>query len=173
MFMVAHLALYVYTKHIDQGAAEDRTWAWSQVASVFTDWKTYLYTLNMLFSSVSAVGVTLALPSIIAGLGQWSNSVSLALTTPPYVVACFFVYIGCWSSGNFFSPTTSFHHLLSFSFFFADIYFERGYHIIVGSLIRMTGLLMLMFVPHDQFGVLYFAVFLAIGPSVSILYIFE
>ncbi|KAI8139906.1 major facilitator superfamily domain-containing protein [Fennellomyces sp. T-0311] len=133
---------------MDQGAADDHSWSWNQVISVFTDLKAYLYTINMMFSTISSVGVSLVLPSIIAGLGEWSNSVSLALTTPPYVAACFFVYIGCWSS---------------------DRNFERGYHAIIGSLIRMAGLLMLMFVPYDLPGVRYFGVFLAVGPSYMIL----
>ncbi|KAI8139905.1 hypothetical protein BJV82DRAFT_581731 [Fennellomyces sp. T-0311] len=84
----------------DQGAAEDHTWSWEQVTSVFTDVKAYLYALNMLFSIISSMGVSLALPSIIVGLGEWSNSVSIALTAPPYIAACFFIYIGCWSSAS-------------------------------------------------------------------------
>ncbi|KAI9491294.1 major facilitator superfamily domain-containing protein [Zychaea mexicana] len=129
---------------LDQGAADDHTWSWNQVISVFTDWKSYLYTSVTVSTTISAVGVTLALPSIIAGMGAWSQDVSLALTTPPYVLACIFTFLGCWSS---------------------DKLFERGYHNLVGVVIRMMGLLMLMFVPDNNYGARYFAVCIAVASS--------
>ncbi|KAG2226550.1 hypothetical protein INT45_005036 [Circinella minor] len=130
------------------GAGDDHSWSWDQVISVFTDWKSYMFTLTNITGSVSGVGVTIALPSIIAGLGSWTPQVSLALTVPPYILGCILTLVLCRTS---------------------DKYFERGYHIIGGSFLRLIGLLLLMFVPIDQVGVRYFAVCISAAPSYTLL----
>ena len=48
-----------------------------------------------------------------------------------------------------------------------DKYFDRSIPIIVTNFICMLGFLLLMFVPRDQVGVLYFAVCLSKAGSVS------
>ena len=45
-------------------------------------------------------GVTLFLPSIISGMGQWDKAQSQALTVPPYVLAFIGTNIAGWSSGE-------------------------------------------------------------------------
>ncbi|KAI7847525.1 major facilitator superfamily domain-containing protein, partial [Circinella umbellata] len=132
----------------DLGAGDDRSWSWNQVTSIFTDWKSYMYTLTTITSAVSGVGVNIALPSIIAGLGSWTPQVSLALTVPPYILACILTLVLCRTS---------------------DKYFERGYHIIGGSFLRFIGLLLLMFLPIGQIGARYFAVCISAAPTYTLL----
>ena len=59
-----------------------------------------MFTLTNITGSVSGVGVTIALPSIIAGLGSWTPQVSLALTVPPYILACILTLVLCRTSGK-------------------------------------------------------------------------
>ncbi|KAI8141751.1 major facilitator superfamily domain-containing protein, partial [Fennellomyces sp. T-0311] len=68
--------------------------------SAFTDWKTYFYIIIYLTSSMAGIGITLTLPSIVDGLGAWDEDVSLALTTPPYALACVLIFVVSWSSGK-------------------------------------------------------------------------
>ncbi|KAI8148070.1 major facilitator superfamily domain-containing protein [Fennellomyces sp. T-0311] len=131
----------------DQGAANDNSWSWKQVGSAFKDWKTYWYLCEEVTSSVAFSGVSLALPSIIDGIGDWTEDVSLALTTPPSVVTVIFLYILTY---------------------FSDKCFARSIPMIVGNLICILGLLLLMFVPKEQVGVRYFAVCISRAASTSL-----
>ncbi|KAI7865150.1 major facilitator superfamily domain-containing protein [Spinellus fusiger] len=112
----------------DGGVANDHSWSWTQVASVFKDWKTYMYMLIYITGTSALQGVTLFLPSIIADMGNWSKPTAQALTTPPYFIA--------------FLATIA----ISYS---SDKFFERGYHMILINLFALAGFLMLMFVPRD------------------------
>lgn len=85
---------------IDQGAADDHSWSWSLAASVFLDWKTYMYMFIYITGTSALQGVTLFLPSIVKEMGTWDNAISQLLTTPPYFAA-FFATIGLsYSSGT-------------------------------------------------------------------------
>ena len=87
------------TNYLDQGAAHDQTWSWSQVRTVLTDWKAYYFAVIYCLTGVSGSGVKLALPSIIDGMGDWSPDVSQALTTPPYILASILILVASYYSG--------------------------------------------------------------------------
>ncbi|KAI8146033.1 major facilitator superfamily domain-containing protein [Fennellomyces sp. T-0311] len=120
----------------DQGAANDHSWSWARAVSVFSDYKTYVFMFIYITGTSALQGVTLFLPSIIAGMGQWDRAVSQALTTPPYFLAFLATNIAGWSS---------------------DKCFDRAFHMIGINLVGMAGFLIMMFVPEEQVGVRYFA----------------
>ncbi|KAI8379531.1 major facilitator superfamily domain-containing protein [Radiomyces spectabilis] len=113
----------------DAGVANDHSWSWKQVASVFSDWKTYVYMAIYILGSIAVQGVTLFLPSIIAGMGEWSLPVAQALTTPPYVLAFVSVIAIGYSS---------------------DKFFERALHLVAVNLVSFAGFTILMFVSYDN-----------------------
>lgn len=84
----------------DAGASYDHSWSWSQVVSVFTDWKTYMYMAIYITGTSALQGVTLFLPSIIADMGTWSTAAAQAMTTPPYFLAFLVTVAIGWSSGK-------------------------------------------------------------------------
>lgn len=84
----------------DAGASYDHSWSWSQVVSVFTDWKTYIYMAIYITGTSALQGVTLFLPSIIADMGTWSTASAQAMTTPPYFLAFLVTVVIGWSSGK-------------------------------------------------------------------------
>ncbi|KAI7850625.1 major facilitator superfamily domain-containing protein, partial [Circinella umbellata] len=127
---------------IDQGAAGDTSWSWAQVRSIFTDWKIYMYAIIHICTSVTGAGVSLSLPSLINGMGDWGTDVSLALTTPPYALSCILIFIGAWSS---------------------DRFLDRSIHLVAGNLLCALGYLLMMFAPLDSVGARYFAVCVALG----------
>ncbi|KAG2205801.1 hypothetical protein INT47_003984 [Mucor saturninus] len=113
----------------DAGASNDHSWSWAQVTSVFTDWKTYIYMLIYITGTSALQGVTLFLPSIIAGMGTWSKPAAQALTTPPYFLAFLVTVAIGWSS---------------------DKYFERAYHMVAINTVGLVGFLLLMFLPSTN-----------------------
>ncbi|CAO3701074.1 unnamed protein product [Rhizopus stolonifer] len=110
----------------DAGASHDNSWSWTQVASVFTDWKTYVFMTIYITGTSALQGVTLFLPSIVAGLGTWSTPAAQALTTPPYFLAFLVTVLVGWSS---------------------DRYFERAYHMMATNILTLFGFLLLIFLP--------------------------
>ncbi|KAI7878568.1 MFS general substrate transporter [Lichtheimia hyalospora FSU 10163] len=122
---------------IDQNIQIDQSWSWDIATTVAKDWKTYMYTIICLFSTIALQGVTLTLPSIVAGMGAWSTVESQALTTPPYVMA----FIGTLIVG-----------------YTSDRFYDRSYHLVATSLIGIVGYLLLMFIHESLVGVRYFAV---------------
>ncbi|KAI8799814.1 major facilitator superfamily domain-containing protein [Cladochytrium replicatum] len=125
----------IYRLAVDNGAADDHSFSWAQVRSVFYDWKTYPYMLIYITGTSALQGVTLFLPSIIAGLSSgFSTWVSQLLTTPAYILALLATILATWSS---------------------DKYLERSYHLIVINLFGMAGFLMLMYVDSSNVGVNY------------------
>ncbi|KAI9281523.1 major facilitator superfamily domain-containing protein [Sporodiniella umbellata] len=101
-------------------------WSWSLAFSVFKDWKLYIYMAIYITGTSALQGVTLFLPSIVAGMGTWSLPMSQALTVPPYLLAFLTtIYIG-WSS---------------------DRYFERGYHMMATNSLALVGFPLLAFLP--------------------------
>ncbi|KAG1139166.1 hypothetical protein G6F37_009941 [Rhizopus arrhizus] len=113
----------------DAGASYDHSWSWSQVVSVFTDWKTYMYMAIYITGTSALQGVTLFLPSIIADMGTWSTAAAQAMTTPPYFLAFLVTVAIGWSS---------------------DKYFERAYHMICTNIFALLGFLLLMFLPASN-----------------------
>ncbi|OBZ90025.1 hypothetical protein A0J61_01925 [Choanephora cucurbitarum] len=113
----------------DAGASDDHSWSWAQVASVFTDWKTYFYMAIYITGTSALQGVTLFLPSIVAGMGSWSRPVAQALTVPPYFFAFLSTIAVGWSS---------------------DKFFERAYHMIGINILGLVGFLLLMFLPSEN-----------------------
>jgi hypothetical protein len=71
----------------DAGASNNHSFSWSQVISVFTDWKTYAYAVIYICGTIALQGITLFLPTIIHGMGEWTTIQSQLLTVPPYVAA--------------------------------------------------------------------------------------
>ncbi|KAI8329994.1 major facilitator superfamily domain-containing protein [Chlamydoabsidia padenii] len=129
-----HLAIKRLAK--DAGAANDHSWSWAQVNSVFSDWKAWAYAIIYLTGTSALQGVTLFLPSIISGMGTWNKAQSQALTTPPYFVAFVATLIAGWSS---------------------DKLFDRALHMVTLNLIGITGFLLMMFVDHSNTAIHYFA----------------
>ncbi|CEJ05207.1 hypothetical protein RMCBS344292_19153 [Rhizopus microsporus] len=113
----------------DAGASHNHSWSWAQVASVFTDWKTYIFMAVYITGTSALQGVTLFLPSIVSGLGTWPTPVSQALTTPPYFLAFLVTVAVGWSS---------------------DRYFERAYHMLATNIVALLGFLLLMFLPASN-----------------------
>ncbi|KAI8140303.1 major facilitator superfamily domain-containing protein [Fennellomyces sp. T-0311] len=132
---------------IDEGAAGTFTWSWEQVKSVFLDWKVIFYFVIHITGSIGGAGISLTLPSLIAGMGAWSPAVSLALTTPPYALSCIFILIACWTS---------------------DRFFDRSYHITLGNIFAAVGFLILMFAPYEAIAARYFAVCIALAGNYMI-----
>ncbi|KAI9497316.1 major facilitator superfamily domain-containing protein [Zychaea mexicana] len=114
---------------IDQGAAHDHSWSWSQVRTVLTDWKAYYFAVLYCLTGISGSGVKLALPSIIDGMGDWQPDVSQALTTPPYVLACVFILV---------------------SSYYSDRVFERAYFLLLANAIAVVAFFMIMFIPNQH-----------------------
>lgn len=86
-----------------------------------------MYMLIYITGTSALQGVTLFLPSIVAGMGTWSKPVAQALTTPPYFLAFLATVAIGWSS---------------------DKYFERAYHMISINFVGLLGFLLLMFLPE-------------------------
>ncbi|CAF1566297.1 unnamed protein product, partial [Didymodactylos carnosus] len=103
----------------DAGVANDHSFSWLQVLSVFKDWKTYAYMVIYIGGTISLQGVTLFLPTIISGMGQWNNVKAQLLTVPSYVSAFFGTIILSFSSDQYVSIYWNWYYLylyLSFSF---------------------------------------------------------
>lgn len=71
----------------DAGVSHDHSFSWTQVLSIFTDWKTYAYAAIYITGSIPLQGVTLFLPTLIEGMGQWTPMQSQLMTVPPYLAA--------------------------------------------------------------------------------------
>ena len=121
---------------IDAGGSQDQSFSWAQVSSVYKDWKLYVYSFIYLMGATALHGVTLFLPSIIAGMGEWSDAQSQALTTPPYIIA-FFATIAVGRS--------------------SDHFFDRAYHMVVCNTVGILGFLLLILMPQSNVGAHYAA----------------
>lgn len=122
-----------------------------------------MYTIICLFSTIALQGVTLTLPSIVAGMGAWTTVESQALTTPPYVMAFIGTLIVGWTSGIH-NPR---HICLKMLITMIDRFYDRSLHLIATSLIGILGYLLLMFIDESLVGVRYFAVCLCTIATVS------
>ena len=82
----------------DGGASNDHSFSWLQVWSVFTDWKTYAYGTIYINGTIALQGITLCLPTLIDGMGQWTPVQSQLMTIPPYLIAFITILIAARSS---------------------------------------------------------------------------
>ncbi len=82
----------------DAGASNNRSFSWAQVVSVFTDWKIYAYAIIYICGTVSLQGITLFLPTLIYGMGQWTTIQTQLMTVPPYLAAFITILIVSRSS---------------------------------------------------------------------------
>ncbi|CAF0984807.1 unnamed protein product [Rotaria sp. Silwood1] len=82
----------------DAGASINHSFSWSQVWSVFTDWKTYIYSIIYITGTIPLQAVTLFLPSIIKGMGKWTIVQTQLMTIPPYICAFIAIIIVSRSS---------------------------------------------------------------------------
>ncbi|KAI8149281.1 major facilitator superfamily domain-containing protein [Fennellomyces sp. T-0311] len=146
----------------DQGAANDPSWNWVQVKTVLTDWKTYVYGMIFGLSSIPGAGVRLALPSIIDGMGTWTADVSQALTTPPNIVACIFIFLTAWYSGKYYMLGVNERRIL---ILFLDKWFDRAYFLLAANVAAVVGFLMIMFIPEQHLGARYFTVCILIAAT--------
>jgi hypothetical protein len=76
----------------DAGACQSRSFSWSQVASVFTDWKTYAYSTVYISGTITLQSITLLMPTLILEMGQWTPVQSQLMTVPPYLIAFFAIF---------------------------------------------------------------------------------
>ncbi|KAI8139756.1 major facilitator superfamily domain-containing protein [Fennellomyces sp. T-0311] len=82
----------------EQAKGNLESWSWAQASSILKDWKVYCYGAVFALGSIIGSGVRLNLPAIVDGMGDWSDDVSLALTTPPWIITCIVVFfIARWS----------------------------------------------------------------------------
>ncbi|KAI9318062.1 major facilitator superfamily domain-containing protein [Dichotomocladium elegans] len=125
----------------EQEAAGDH-FSWAAVLSVFSDWKLYVYMLIYFLGTCSLQGVTLFLPSIVAGMGTWSPVEAQALTTPPYCVAFVATLAIAYSS---------------------DRLFERSWHMILTNLVGIAGFAILLLVDVDRVALRYFGACIVVG----------
>lgn len=63
--------------------------------------KLYLFTFMMLVGLVPSHGTSLALPSLVDGMGNWGKAESQALTTPPYIIQFITSIISGWISRKY------------------------------------------------------------------------
>ncbi|CAF3778009.1 unnamed protein product [Rotaria sp. Silwood1] len=82
----------------DAGASINHSFSWSQVWSVFTDWKTYIYSIIYITGTIPLQAVTLFLPSIINGMSKWTTVQTQLMTIPPYIAAFIAIIIVSRSS---------------------------------------------------------------------------
>lgn len=82
----------------DAGPTKEEKFSWSQVLSVFKDWKMYIYAFIYILGLISVQGITLSLPTIINAFGEWSPIQTQLMTIPPYMTAFFSVLLVSRSS---------------------------------------------------------------------------
>lgn len=82
----------------DAGPTKEDKFSWSQVLSVFIDWKTYVYAIIYLSGTIAVQGISLSLPAIIDGLGEWTSVQAQLMTIPPYMAAFIAVIVLARSS---------------------------------------------------------------------------
>ncbi|CAF1267643.1 unnamed protein product [Rotaria sordida] len=132
----------------DGGASINHSFAWSQVWSVFTDWKTFIYSIIYITGTIPLQAVTLFLPSIIHGMGNWTTVQTQLMTIPPYIIAFIAIIIVSRSS---------------------DYFIERSFHLVLINLFSMCGLLLLMFIEQQHVNILYMSiVFLTAGTYANV-----
>ncbi|CAF4007701.1 unnamed protein product [Rotaria sp. Silwood2] len=132
----------------DAGPTKERKFSWSQVLSVFTDWKTYIYAIIYITGTIATQGITLSLPVIINNLGEWTSLQAQLMTIPSYMAAFFAILIVSCSS---------------------DYFMERSLHCSITNLLSICGFLMLMLIDHKRVGALYVGIiFAAIGTYANV-----
>ena len=82
----------------DAVVSNEHSFSWLQVLSVFTDWKTYFYAAIYICGTIAFQGITLFLPTLIEGMGQWTPIQTQLMTVPPYFVAFIAILIVSHSS---------------------------------------------------------------------------
>ncbi|KAI8148954.1 major facilitator superfamily domain-containing protein [Fennellomyces sp. T-0311] len=132
----------------EQAYTSTDKWEWKHVVTVLTDVKVYWFSLVIMLGAIIGSGTRLALPAIIDGMGDWSEDVSLALTTPPMISAAICTYFYARLSDHWYS--------------------QRAYFLIGAYALAMVGFFIIMFVPEENVGVRYFAVcILTIGTNID------
>ncbi|CAF0903972.1 unnamed protein product [Rotaria sordida] len=132
----------------DAGPIKKDKFSWSQVLSVFIDWKTYIYAIIYITGTIATQGITLSLPMIIKNLGEWTPFQAQLLTIPPYMAAFFAILIVSYSSDHF---------------------MERSLHCSISNLWSICGFLILMLIDQKRVGVLYVGIiFAAIGTYANV-----
>ncbi|CAF1165643.1 unnamed protein product [Adineta steineri] len=128
----------------DAGASLHHSFSWSQVISIFTDWKTYVYAIISICGNINQAGVTLFLPSRIHSMGVWTPLQTQLLTIPPYIAAFVSILVICRSS---------------------DYFIERSIHLVFANLLTISGLLIMLFVDEQHVNILYMSLILVMCGS--------
>ena len=81
--------------------ANEQSFSWLQVLSVFTDWKTYVYALIYICGTIALQGITLFLPTLVEEMGQWTPIQSQLMTVPPYLAAFITILVVSHSSDSY------------------------------------------------------------------------
>ncbi|CAF2313380.1 unnamed protein product [Rotaria sp. Silwood2] len=121
----------------DAGISHHDSFSWSQVLSVFTDWKTYIYAMIYICGTTSLQGITLVLPTLIHEMDQWTPIQTQLMAIPPYLVAFISILIVSHSS---------------------DYFVERSFHLVFTNLLTILGFLILIFVEPQHVCILYVGV---------------
>ncbi|KAI9272730.1 major facilitator superfamily domain-containing protein [Phascolomyces articulosus] len=97
-----------------------------QFFAVFRDWKTYSFSILTFCLVTGIYSVSMFLPTIIHGMG-FDALIAQAMSSPPWVVACFFTILTGIS---------------------ADKQSERGLHVAIPSFIAGVGFILLIVLKH-------------------------
>ncbi|KAJ2979345.1 hypothetical protein NUW58_g7222 [Xylaria curta] len=119
------------------------TSTWSGLWDAVRDYRVWVFTLLYNFH-LSANGFKNYLPTAVASLG-FSNTISLVLTSPPYLVAAFTSVAASWSSGHF---------------------NERTWHITISKGIAIIGFAVAT--ATYNIGARYFAIVLFVGATYGV-----
>ncbi|UJR25750.1 hypothetical protein I4U23_007100 [Adineta vaga] len=123
----------------DTGISQDHSFSWSQVLSVFTDWKTYAYATIYICGTIVLQGITLLLPTLIHDMGEWAHMETQLMTIPPYMTAFITILVVSRSS---------------------DYFVERSFHLVFTNLLAIIGLTILIFVDRQHAYLHYIGVIL-------------
>lgn len=118
----------------------------------------------MLIGLVPSHGTSLALPSLVDGMGNWGKAESQALTTPPYIIQFITSIISGWISRKWEIQSNAQVSWIKN----LERWIQRGYQMVLTDLFGVAGFLMLVVVPHHLIAVRYFAVCLAMIGTVSV-----
>jgi len=122
--------------YIDSKANRDSTYKISKkdIFEACIDWKLWAVLPWNVLASIAPQGFTIFFPLVVKGLG-FSGATANLMTVPPYVIGAIVLYCFAFSS---------------------DHYRERTFHILVGILIVIIGLIIVIALPlensHGRYG---------------------
>lgn len=133
---LAHSRIYADTT----GRRSEKTTVWTGLREAVTDWRVWVFCL-MDNLHLSANSFKNFLPTVIETLG-YNDTITLVLTSPPYILSAFISVAVSWSSGR---------------------YNERTWHITASKSVAIAGFI--IGTATSGFGVRYFGIMLFVGAT--------